>query len=1028
MNQEIIEGYRLSPQQKHLWTLQQKEQGRPYSARCVLRVEGGLDPIVLEQALTGLVSRHEILRTTFHTLPGVAFPVQAISDDSTPSVVSHDLTDVNEDERAARLEELLTRESASVSDLSSAPLARFTLVKLSAVSHVLAVTLPPLCADATSLKNLAREIARSYEAALKGGELEDEPVQYLVISEWQNDLLEGEETQAGRDFWRKKLAGGVSAASLPFEREPEASSDFTPASVGFPIEARLAADLGRAATRRDATCSDIMLACWQTLLWRFTGETEITTAAACDGRTDEELADALGLLTKYLPVESPLDAETTFESVLAQVTEGAREACEWQECYGFETEDGRAVSAPYAFEFVAADAAHEAGGVQFSVNNLVAHTDAFKLKLSVLKGYGSLRAELHYDARHFDASDIERLAAQFRELLRGVAADPHAEVSRLNLVGESERRDLLVNFNDTRADYDNAHCIHELFERQAAATPDAVAVAYEETQLTYGELDARSNQLARVLRARGVGPETVVCVLMERSAEVVVGLLGVMKAGGAYLPLDPTYPRERLQFMLEDSRAALLLTQKYLSEALPDVSATVVCLDDAGIDAESAEQLDNVTTPDNAAYVIYTSGSTGKPKGVMVSHRSPVNLLRALSSAVYGRDSLSGLRASLNAPLSFDASVQQLMLLCAGATLDLIPQALRADGRSLLDYLDSRRVEAFDCTPSQLRVLLAAGLLDGNGRGPNTFLVAGEAIDSALWRELAEGSERCGKRFHNIYGPTECTVDATSRLVTTGERPSIGRPLANYEVYILDSEMNPCAVNVTGEIYVGGGGLARGYLNRAGLTAERFIAHPFSKEPGARLYRTGDTGRYTTGGNVEYVGRADNQVKLRGYRIELGEIESVLARCPGVRSTVVAVREDGGEKRLVGYVVAESESASVGDVRDFLASRLPEYMIPSAFVALDELPLNANGKVDKAALPAPDSSRRETRNAYVAPRSQTEEMVARVWAEVLKVERVGVEDNFFDLGGHSLLATQVTSRVREAFQVELPLRAFFVSP
>jgi amino acid adenylation domain-containing protein len=509
--------------------------------------------------------------------------------------------------------------------------------------------------------------------------------------------------------------------------------------------------------------------------------------------------------------------------------------------------------------------------------------------------------------------------------------------------------------------------------------------------------------------------------------------MAVLKAGGAYLPLDPAYPEERLRYMLSDSGAELLLTQRALVSQLGDVSATVLCIEASEEWAEESEE--NPATaiaPQNLAYVIYTSGSTGKPKAVLMTHQPPLNLLAALSSKVYESQPLAGRRASLNASFSFDASVQQLLLLLTGATIYLIPQRLRADGPGLLSYLREQEVENFDCTPSQLRMLLSSGLLDGSRQAPHRLLIAGEAIDDAMWQQLQRQEE--GKRIYNIYGPTEACVDATAYLVEANgsKRPVIGKPLANYEVYVLDEWQRAVPPWVRGEIYIGGAGLARCYHGRPELTAERFGPHPYSRHEGARLYRTGDLGRYLPDGSVEYLGRADGQVKVRGYRVELGEVEAVLRDCQGVREAVVQLRgtENGeGEERLVGYVVPESTGElKIEQLRAEMGERVPEYMIPAVFVMLERLPLTSGGKIDWRELPEPEGQRPDLGVGYVAARNEDEAALVKIWQEVLGLEQVGVEDNFFDLGGHSLLATQVISRVREALDAELPLRVFFETP
>jgi amino acid adenylation domain-containing protein len=510
--------------------------------------------------------------------------------------------------------------------------------------------------------------------------------------------------------------------------------------------------------------------------------------------------------------------------------------------------------------------------------------------------------------------------------------------------------------------------------------------------------------LAHYLRRQGVGPETPVGLLMERSLDAVVGVMGILKAGGAYVPIDPSYPAERINVMLEP--VPVLLTKESLDRDWPLIAA------------ESTTNLLHHTTAQNIAYVIYTSGSTGQPKGVMIEHRSLLNLLAALDDLVY-HEHQPPLRLTINAPLVFDASVHELIELGAGHTLYPIPEAVRTDPAAFVQYMAQHQIEVLDCTPSHLRMLLDRGL----DRNPalKAILVGGEALDP-LWSQLADNdSVPC----YNLYGPTECTVDSVGCLVTRSTPPHIGKPLANVEVYVLDEHLNPAGIGMVGELYHGGHGLGRGYLNRPDLTAERFIPHPFSNEPGARLYRTGDLVKYRPDGNLVFLGRCDHQVKLRGHRLELGEIQSVLMTHPDVRDAAVLLHE-AKEKLLVAYVVLEQSATEVKELLAYLRDRLPNYMVPSAIMELDQLPLTRNGKLDRASLPAPAFD--EQRQAFVAPRTPTEESLAQIWIEVLNINRLGVNDNFFDLGGHSLLATQVFSRMQDVFGVEMPLRALFEAP
>jgi|GEM_PF-3021239 len=1026
MSNESIVGYRLSPQQRHLWSLQQLHSSRPFRAHCTILIEGNLDPKVLSDACNYLVNRHEILRTTFHQLDDMSFPVQVIGESAVPIFTEADLS---------AIDEVLAAEQSRTDDLSEGPLVRFWLFKTGTSSHLLLMTLPSLCGDASGLKNLVRDLSRCYAACLHGEELTDEPLPYIVIAEWQNELLEKQDSEAGKTFWSKRYKPDLIRLKLPFA---EPSHEFTPRISTIEIDRETSAQIASISSSHDCSVSTFLMACWQVLLSRFTGQPDIVVGAASDGRTDDELEHALGLMTKYLPLVFHVDAQSRFSEVMKQVEEVTREAREWQEAFSWNQLAAMSLAeetsfVPFCFEFEERPASYSDGGLDFTVDQLLTHTDNFTLKLRGARTKDdALRLAIDYDSDVYRYADVERLAQQLRRLIASAVANPEGEISRLEIINDDERCQMYSAFNDTESEFASEKCIHQLFEEQVEKTPEATALVYEEQQLSYAELNRRANRLAHYLRRRGVGPEQVVGLLLERSTEMVVAIMAVLKAGGAYLPLDPAYPEERLRYMLDDSGAELLLTQRELVSQFGEMSAAVLCIEASEWVEESGENPATTVAAENLAYVIYTSGSTGKPKAVLMTHQPPINLLAALSSKVYESQPLAGRRASLNASFSFDASVQQLLLLLTGATIYLIPQRLRADGPGLLSYLREQEVENFDCTPSQLRMLLSSGLLDGSGQAPHRLLIAGEAIDDAMWQQLQNQQE--GKRIYNIYGPTEACVDATAYLVAAdgSKRPLIGKPLANYEIYVLDEWRRAVPPWVRGEIYIGGAGLARCYHGRPELTAERFGPHPYSREEGARLYRTGDLGRYLPDGNIEYLGRADSQVKVRGYRIELGEVEAVLRGCEGVREAVVQLRgtENGeGEERLVGYVVPEATGElKVEQLRGEMGERVPEYMIPAVFVMLERLPLNSSGKIDWRELPEPEGQRPDLGVGYVAARNEDETALVKIWQEVLGLEQVGVEDNFFDLGGHSLLATQVISRVREALDAELPLRVFFETP
>jgi amino acid adenylation domain-containing protein len=633
---------------------------------------------------------------------------------------------------------------------------------------------------------------------------------------------------------------------------------------------------------------------------------------------------------------------------------------------------------------------------------------------------------LRYSTDLFDSSTITRMLGHFETLLQGIVAEPRQRLSDLPLLSATEKQQLLVEWNDTARPFPQESCIHHLFEEQVERTPDAPALSYEGEQVSYAELNARANRLAHYLRAQGVGPEVRVGIYLERSIEMLVAVLAVLKAGGAYVPLDPGHPPERISFMVQDAGLRVVLRGPR-QELPPDYEGQEISLDQER-ERIGGERVTNVVSgagAENLAYVIYTSGSTGKPKGVLIQHRSALNLTTALERLVYQGYPGRPLRVSLNAPLAFDASVKQILTLLFGSTLYIVPEEVRYDRDLLLRFIAGHELNVLDCTPSQLTTLIDQWCESGS-YFPQVVLVGGEAIDRGLWQQIGELE---GVDFYNVYGPTECTVDATiCRVRESGATPNIGRPVANTQAYLLDRQGHLVPVGVPGELYLGGEGVARGYLERPDLTAERFLPDPFSAATGARLYKTGDLARYLSDGCIEFLGRLDQQVKVRGYRIELGEVEAELSCHFAIREAIVSARGDPpNPTRLVAYLILMPEqSVTSRQLKAFLKKKLPDYMIPSTFVFLDKLPLGPNGKVDRKALPVPNEI--DLESTFVAPRTSLEQVLAGIWEEVLNVDRVGIHDSFFELGGHSLLAAQAVSRLRQILQVELPLRNLFEMP
>jgi amino acid adenylation domain-containing protein len=1019
-------GFRLSLQQEHLWLLQR--EGPPLEARGTLALDGDLEPALLQAALGRVVARHEILRTGFQLLPGVAVPLQVIAGAPLPPVAHHDLSGVEPAARAAGLAEIWRGLTAEPLDCARPPLLAAALVALAADRHLLLLRLPALCADGATLGLLAGEIGRAYAAAAAGGELDGEPMQYVDFCEWQHEILESDDTAAGREHWTRQDLGARLAVRLPVQTTGESGEG----RVAVALAPAQMATLGR--LEAEGVRPEVfLLACWQALLGRLTGQSDVLVGVDFDGRKFAELREALGPFAQALAVRCRIDEKASFSTLLHQTEQAHREAMEWQESFTWRPWRGSAGAGepdfPFAFAWAERPVGFVASGLALRLETWGAGAGRPEVGLYCLHGEGSLELAIGYDASRLAHVEAERLASRLEALIGNALVSPGAALGDLESLADKERDFLLGEINATATSFP-ADCIHTLLAQQAERSPEAWAVIAGEERLTYRELDERANRLARFLQARGVGPDVRVGICVGRSPEMLVGMLGILKAGGAYVPIDPSYPVERLAFMIDESNGPVVLTHERFREALAGYGRPLVCLDTdwREIGREEAAGPGTPVRPENLAYVIYTSGSTGRPKGVLVSHR---NLVHSLTARLgYYRNRVESFL--LLSSFAFDSSVAGIFgTLAQGGTLVLPEEDAQRDVPRLLELLDRHRISQLLSLPSLYSNLLDAAAEPGRLAALREVIVAGEACPPAL---IGRHHQRLpGAGLHNEYGPTEGTVWATvCELPPGGVEALIGRPIANAQVYLLNAALRPVMLGTPGELYIGGEGLARGYHDRPELTAERFIPHPFAGpvEAGSRLYRTGDLARFRPDGNLEFLGRVDQQVKIRGHRIELEEIEAVLGRHPRLLELAVVAREDEpGDLRLVAYVVPErGATLQVAELRAFVAASLPEPMVPALFVPLAALPLTPNGKVDRRALPAPGSVRSALQGAYVAPATLTEEVMAGLWSGVLGVEQVGTRDNFFDLGGHSLLATQLVSRLREAFQVDLTLLWLFETP
>lgn len=1022
----------LSFAQQRLWFLDQLEPASPfYNNPMALRLRGPLDVEVLNRCLNIVVERHEALRTTFETSQGR--PVQIVSPSLTLPLPVDDLGHLPADEREAEARRLAGEEASLPFDLARGPLLRARLLRLGEEEYLLLATLHHIVSDGWSMNVLVREVTALYRSLIDGEQprLPELPIQYADYAQWQRDWLQGEALARQTQYWTNQLSAHPTVLELPTDYPRPALQSSNGAQFDFHLSPELTRRLRELSRQEGATLFMTLLAAFQTLMHRYTGQEEINVGTPIANRTREEVEGLIGFFVNTLVMRANLSGDPGFVDLLGRVRETALGAYAHQDLpfeqlvEALQPERDLSHTPLFQVMFMLQNTPRsnvELKGLTVEPLATESRTARFDLTVEMNEGLEGLSGTIEYNTDLFEAATIERMARHFHNLLEGIVADPEQTLSQLPLLDDEEATRITRTWNQTIAPYPDDICFQRMFEEQVETRPDAAAVTFAGQTLSYLELNERANRMARYLGKMGVGPETIVGLYVERSIEMIVGLLGIMKAGGAYLPLDPNYPAERLAFMFRDSQAPVLVTQESLTDRFPANDARVVRIDAdwERIAVESGEFVESGARPDHPAYVIYTSGSTGQPKGTLLEHRGLCNLARAQQGLFGVRE---GKRVLQFSPLSFDASVWEVaMSLGSGATLVLARQEQLTSLEELHSLLKAERISVVTLPASVLRLLETDGLDD-----LEVVIAAGERCTPEIVRRWQPG-----RRFFNCYGPTETTVCATAEECTDldDRDPPIGRPLPNTEIYLLDRYRQVVPVGVAGELHVGGVCLARGYLRRDEMTREKFIRHPFSTERNARLYRTGDLARYRADGRIEYLGRVDEQVKVRGYRIELGEIESVLREIAGVREAAVCARDDGrGDKRLVGYIVpAGDEMPSPVDLKQYLRDKLPEYMVPATYVRLDRIPLSPSGKVDRKSLPEPDSARPEMAREYIAPRTETETTLAQVWSELLGVERVGAEDNFFELGGHSLLATQVMSRVREIWQVEVPLRALFETP
>ena len=1035
----------LSFAQELMWLLDHLIDTSAYHVPRALRMKGPLNLEALEYALNKIVDRHEVLRTTYREVDG--HPMQFLSSTAKVRLDVLDLSKMPGQEREAEANRILVEEGKRKFDFVHDLMLRTIVMKMDENEHILLLVSHHIASDGQSKAVLFRELKTFYLAACEGktAEVPRLPIQYSDFAVWQRGWMAGDLLNQHLTFWKNTLAGAPMLLELPTDNPRPAFQSFEGARQFLRCPDGMLENFKALCRKEGATMFMAMLAAFGTLLWRWSGQEDMLIGTPVSGRSRTELEPLIGYFSNSVVLRMNMGGNPTFREFLKHTKEVALAAYSHQhlpfEKLVTEMQPQRDLSYSPLYQVMFSVGEHKDLGIELpgmKITPIIIDRGVakFDMTLGMTELKQDLMCNIEYCSALFEPGTMQRLANQFQNILQGIVEDPDRRISALPMLSATERHKIIHTWNESEKVETDGLLVPQMFEEQAAQHPDNTAVVCENRRFTYGELNQRANQLAHYLKKRGVGPETRVVICVERSPEMVLGVIGVMKAGGAYVPLDAMYAKERLPVIIPDSGCPVVITQTSVLPRLPETQAEIITLDGdwSKIAAESKKNPKCELTTDTLAYVVYTSGSTGVPKGVMINHGG-------LATLFYGYKQSYGIGSPENpwllmANFSFDVFSSDLIrTLCSGSKLVICPMELLLNPEGLYGLLKSEKVTCAEFVPAVLKNLTA--YLQKTNQKIDFMRVLVCSSDAWSVPDARATLEVCDPKVRviNAYGVTEATIDSTymditpERLRGTGF-VAIGKPIPNNTIYILDRHMEPCPPGIPGVLYIGGSGIARGYLKRPELTAEKFVPNPFSTVSGAALYNSGDAARYTPDGNVEFLGRVDNQVKIRGFRIELGEVEAAIAKHPSVEQVVVIAREIGPrDLGLVAYVVAKPGVAiDIHEVRASLKGKLPAYMLPAVFEVLEKIPLSANRKVDRKALPAPKQKSVDVADAFIAPRNENEEKLAGLWSEVLRFSPIGINDNFFELGGHSLMAIQVISRVRNHFGVELPMRVLFDNP